>query len=202
MKAMPSGNLRQRLQLLYAAVGAAVTRDVERVPGRLLVTNQARHCVQDFSMGKSSAQIANAAQLLIYNIAHLKDHLKRWGEQHGKEPREVEEQINRTPALQIVVDLSNIDKHGEASKHRRYDKPIELRNVRNILRLSAGGGAPGAAGLLGEKVVTSGAGNATVLLTGEIVDEQGDLVGGLDRVADEAVQAWEEFMQRYGCIQG
>src|SRR5262245_58011615 len=106
-----SDELVARVRRIYAAIDAVQELDLAKVPATVIRTAKLHGFMQDFRGGMSEEQISNAAHILIYNIANLRDHLKRWAEANGKDAAKVDAAFNGTLELRILKDLSNNDRH-------------------------------------------------------------------------------------------
>jgi hypothetical protein len=116
--------------------------------------------------------------------------------------KQVDAFTSANPPVAILQDLSNNDKHGYPPRNggvsRRSPK---LVNVRRIMRLSTGTQPGSSIGFFitpsGEqKVVGSGA--ATLIVTGEVHDASGAVIGDLHALQSDALSAWEGLLQSLG----
>ena len=186
---------------MYAAIGETEEHDMRKLRARVR-TGQHFACVcQDFSGGLSQAQLDNTAYGLVHNVASLRDHLKRWASHNARDKEKVEAALRASTPLQIIIDLSNNDKHGHPPRDGgKSGLSPRLTNVRRAMRLTTKSERGSWVGLTldarGQPVV-HGPGEAKAVLTGDIVDGAGTHIGELCDVASEAVGAWEQLLQAY-----
>ena len=143
----------------------------------------------DFNQGKSEAELANTASLLIANIASIKDHLKAWCKRENKQ-FEGETFIDSNIDVAIIHDLWNIDKHAELNRKPRSGKLPKLKNL--VQRLNATGGSvvfridPETG-----KMISETTGNVSLSIDAEVVDEHGNKIGDFAAICENATAAWE-----------
>ena len=188
--------VRSRLRRLYAAVEETTEHDLSRVPAVSLETAEARFWFQDFSGGLAPEKLSNLAHSAISLIAHLPNHLRRLATRLGRSSREIDALVESCPAVSILIDLANREKHGVPRDGGRSGHAPELRNVTRVLRLSAGP-EPGSAVQVqwtpaGPQV--RGSGSADVVLTGDIIASDGTRLNDLHTTLGEALEAWEALV--------
>ena len=198
---MTDADLQKRIRRLYAALEATEERKMNRLTADVRRTSASVVFRQDFSGGASQASIENDAISLICNISHLMDQLKRWVEKSRR--NWVVDFVKNSRALCIIRDLCNRDKHGKPGQRHKKRPGMEprLENVRRVMVLSTRP-EPGSfvqlrLGRKGTPVVT-GDGSAVAITTGDIVGRDDQLIGSLDEIAREAVQAWESAFVELG----
>jgi hypothetical protein len=189
-------DIRERLRRLYAAVDDTTERDLSRVPGVVSGTKEATFFVQDFSGGLTSEKMSNLAHCAISLIAHLSDHLQRLARELGHNPAEIDGLIGSCPAVAILIDLANREKHGAPRDGGRSGRAPELRNLTRQLRLS-GGRTPGGGVQVqftpaGSQV--RGSGSAAAILTADVIASDGTSLGDLHAILVDALQAWEKLV--------
>ena len=193
-------NLIFRLERIYAAVGASKEVDLSKVPPQVVVSSKGFAIFQDFRGGLSDADLANIVHSMIQNIAGLKDHVKEWLEKKGIDPQKMFDHIYKSDGLMICLDLWNREKHPNLK--RSYSKKFpKLENVNRVLLLTTKAEKGSAVVMqLTPKGLeqTAGSGSSEVVVTGDVVDNQGNKLGDIQRFASEAVQAWEDFLRSHG----
>lgn len=179
--------LKKKIRQIYAALNALNDSDLSSVQPRIV----------------READLANAASLLIANIACIKDHLKKWCEDRGC-PFHGDELINSNKSVALVHDLWNVDKHAVLIRPPRSGCTPKLQNIETVLQISTGP-IPGGGGAFwidprtgGVRTETSGEGTIQLALMAEIVDENGNLVGDFRRACEDAVDAWLGALQAAG----
>lgn len=67
---MENGDLISRVQRLYAAIGATEETDISKFMPKVIYDGKRVGFYQDWSGGRSDAELVNTAHMLIYNIAN------------------------------------------------------------------------------------------------------------------------------------
>lgn len=195
--------LLEKIERMYASVGATTEPDLSKFPPIYVATPGGLAVRQDFNQGQSRAQLKNKAFQVVRSIADLKDHLRAVAKRRGRDPKVVEAAIDASLPLQLMVDLANCDKHGQHARpaEQRSGKSPRLINVRGALTIrgTAGDVAPGAFGLrmTPRGMQPFGKGKSAVVITGDIVDSEGRLVLELQFAQAAAVAAWEALLSDF-----
>lgn len=192
-------DIRERLRRLYAAVEGTKERDLSRVPGVIDETNETTYFVQDFSGDLTPETTSNLAHSAISLVAHLPDHLRRLARKLDHDPAEIDAVIEASPAVSILTDLANREKHGPPRDGGRSGRSPEIHRIQRRLRLSGDSG-PGSGVQVqytpsGPQV--RGSGSASVIITGDVIDANGAYIGDLHSLLLEAVGSWEAILSRW-----
>ena len=199
---MRNDDLILRVKRLYAAIKASEETDLSKFLPKVIDDGHRKGFHQDWSGGLSEAELTNIAQSLIYGIAHFDAPLKKWANRSSQDKTKVDLMFNSSLALRITKDLSNYDKHaypprdgGHSGKSPRIDEfrrvmQMTTKPVKNsfVALTFTPQGVP--------KV--SGDGTTKVVVSGNILDEDGNKIGDLHKIALEAVEAWEIVLSDYG----
>ena len=199
---MANDDLISRVQRLYAAIGATEETDISKFMPKVINDGSRVGFYQDWSGGRSDAELANTAHILIYNIANLKDVLKKWAVRKGKDKTEVDNAFKSSQALKIIKDLSNNDRHGYDPKKRgNSGKSPRVDRITSIMRMTTKPQKGSFVSLtLNRQGVPqiAGSGTAEVIITGDILDRAGNKIGDLHETALEAVKIWESVLGDFG----
>jgi hypothetical protein len=209
----PLGHVRYRLGCIKRKLKATAPSVIERVRP-LVMTRGTRvgGLEYDFSGGLSNDQIREIISALIYEVAHVKDPLKSWMAQRGRNAQTIENFIDQSRNLQIVIDLANADKHGteapnadKRTKRRRTRCPERprLAHVSKPARLSVGPApCPSSATMLltprGPVVHTEGDASVDVAFRGSVAAESGQVLGEVLEIVRGAVADWERLLSDLG----
>ena len=154
----------------------------------------------DFSGGQTEEEISNNAHNLIHNIANLEHNLRKWASHNSKDKDKVNDTMASSLELRIIRDLSNNDKHGYGRNTASGLNP-KLESIGSAMRIQPDEGASMALSLTKEGFPkVSGKGTAKVIITGQIVGENGESVGNLYDIASKAIQDWEALLKSYGLL--
>lgn len=197
-------DINRRLQQIEAAFASLRSDDLSSAS--VSVEQRTTHVVTtvDFSGATTEPELRNALELVIANIACLKDHLKEWckarGETFsGKNKFPGDELIDNNRSVALVHDLWNTQKHGYLEKPRSGTRP-RFENVKKVMSLSAGTSAGASAEWSfdpwsGErKVDTSGGGSAVIEVVADVFDESACRIGDLSTICRDAIEAWEGLL--------
>ncbi len=192
--------LVNRLRRIHAALDATVEVDLGKLEAKLIETEHGNSVYQDFSGGLSPEELENLAFSLIHNIANLHDHLRRWAARtDARKEDDIDDAFHKSLPLKIMKDLSNVDKHGPPRNRGFSGLAPRLEGVRRSLRITAkpNKGVEITMGPRGTPQLT-GEGSAKAILTGEVVDSDGNRIGELMGLATAAITAWETVARDLG----
>jgi hypothetical protein len=199
---MANDDLISRVQRFYAAIEATEETDISKFMPKVINDGSRVSFYQDWSGGRSDAELANTAHMLIYNIANLKDLLKKWGVRNGKDKTKVDDAFKSSQALKIIKDLSNNERHGYDPKKRgNSGKSPRVDRITSIMQMTTKPEKGSFVSLtLNRQGVPqiAGAGTAKVIITGDILDRAGNKIGVLHETALEAVKIWESVLGDFG----
>ena len=141
-------------------------------------------------------EATNQILSVISLLADLKDILKNSMEMQGNNKQLIEDEINNSPALQVVLDLSNQEKHGYPLKHwRRSKKDPLIKNIRTGMGISDKPDNIRYSMNDGSAVY-----NVMITINAEIVDSNGQHLYTLDELVGEAIDDWERIIRTYQII--
>jgi len=200
---MANDELLNRIDRIYASVDATQEFDMTKLPGIVWQQQGGVGFYQDFRGGLSQAEIQNIAYSLIHNIANLKDHLRRWARQNGTDPATIDQAIGASNALNIIIDLSNNDKHGYPPRDGGYSGVApQVSGINRVMRLSTGVEAGSSIAMTfnadGTPKIVSRGGSAKAVITGTVIDKDGNKLGDLDEFDQDAVEALEKLLADLG----
>ncbi|UCD57631.1 MAG: hypothetical protein JSV16_00545 [Candidatus Hydrogenedentota bacterium] len=193
--------ISDRIKRIYSAIGAIEEHDANKLKAKIVETEEFKGVFQDFRGALTDADLWNLAHMLIDNIAKLRDHLRKWAERNGKDKRKVDEAIASSLALQIILDLSNNDKHGYPPRNGGHSRRSpRLAHVKRVMQLRTRAQKGSIIGMrLGAdgKPEVFGDGRAAAVVSGEVVDKENVQLGDLYGIARKGVQAWEKLLRDF-----
>lgn len=195
-------DILKRIQRLHVALGRVVEHDLSRFPARIVEDSRGRLIAQNFSGGRSEADLSETLHGLINNIASFHDHLQKWGDQNGVNRESIHNFLKDSFDFCVVRDLWNCEKHGEyQSGNKGWSKKApRLRNVRCTLKLKTRPAQNSTVGVTMAKdgsPLKFGDGHACVVITGEVVDRCGNCLGGADNFIEKALKVCECALRRF-----
>jgi hypothetical protein len=132
----------------------------------------------------------------------LHDHLLKWASRTGRNPDKVKDAVRKSFELRVILDLSNVDKHGYPARDGGHSgRAPNLTEVNRVMQLSTGTQPNSSATVLFTPMPEArlvGSGSAKVVVTGTIVDRSGAVLGDLRRFLETAVGAWEGLLRELG----
>lgn len=193
--------LTQRILRIYTAIDDLDELNFENLEPWIIRTSEHNIIRQDFRGSLSGQQIANLAHSCIANIASLKDHLRSWAAHNGQSKEEVDDTLDNSLDLQIITDLWNREKHGHPRDAGLTGESPQLVGIKRVLRMTTGSNTGDSIALtLGPdgRPRVMGSGSAVVVITGDVIDGNGTMIGDLRRIATDAMAAWEGLMKEFG----
>jgi len=198
--------LLARLQRIYASVDAMEEFDMTKLPGTVRQDEGFISVSQDFTGGLSAAEIENTAHAGIHNIANLDNHLIGWARRNGVDDTKIKEAIEASDSIKKIKDLSNNDKHGYPPRDGGLSRVSpQLLNIRRVMQISTGGEAGSSIAMtLGPdgvpSVVSRGSASARAVITGDVVDKDGNRLGDLVVIETAAITDLEKVMADVGIV--
>jgi hypothetical protein len=195
--------LDRRIRQMHAALEALEEQDFSSITLQRGTTAQGQYCKVDFAQGTTESGLANIASLIIANIACMKDHLRVWCTKSSSK-FDGEDLINTNRDVAIIHDLWNVEKHGQLNRTPRSGHCPRVQNLTRSLRISTGTSAGSSAVLMFNlqtgkpEVRTEGGGSASLVISGDVVDENGVRLGDFETICESATAAWEEALKRAG----
>jgi hypothetical protein len=201
---LTNDELSARLRRVYAALDATLETDIGKAHPVIQSDGKCIGIFQDFRGSLSDAQMENLSHSIIHNLANLRDHIRRWMKRNGQDPNQVNTFISANLPIAILQDLSDNDKHGYPRRNggisKKSPNPV---NVRRIMQLSTGTEPNSSIGVTitpsGDQRIF-GSGSATLIITGDVMDERGNIIGDLHVIQSEALSAWEGLLRSLGLL--
>ncbi len=194
-------DLPTRLRRICASIGQAREEDPSKLRAKVISTPTLVGIEQDFRGGLSQDDLENLVHNLIHNIANLGNHLRKWAKQNNHDRGLVDEAIRTSRPLQIMIDLSNNDKHGYPPRESgRSGLTPRLVNINRVMELRP---AARKGSTVGMQLCSDGTprilgdGRAAAVITGDVVDKNQGYIGDLSRLATEAVEQWEHLLKNF-----
>jgi len=193
---MDFNDIKTRLERVYSSINARFDNNIEKhVKKHLIHIKEENKVLIGVSFNKISKEVddLNKIIMIIHNLANLKDHLKSIISGRDETPEVIEQEINNSFDLQLIIDLSNQEKHGyPLTRTNRSGKNPQIRNVNNVLQLT---GSSSVRISMNGKVESQG--NVKVSIIADITDENGNKIVELDKLIGNAISKWEEVIKKY-----
>ncbi len=190
---MDFNDLALRLERVYDAIGDKADGEIQKYIKLSIVGNvdDPNHTVRlSFDNGQSESTTTNIVFVIIEHLAKLKDHLKT---KLGSRKSSVEDKINESFELQLIMDLSNAEKHGYPLDTERSHRSPRLQNIRTGLTIPPQEGI--GINLRTGEVIEPG--NCRIEIQAEVVDKAGEFICRWPRLVDKAINDWERFIHEH-----
>ncbi|WP_157831453.1 hypothetical protein [Confluentibacter flavum] len=134
----------------------------------------------------SSDQVSlyNKVMIILYNLASLKDNLKNSLKKNGYSPQIIEEEINNSIYLKVLIDIVNQDKHGSPLRKPRSNINPYISDLNQGLRL-------------GDK--REGFDGPVILIDGYIRNIDGQIIFTLDQLVETCYEKFSDLSNKYNC---
>ncbi len=193
---MDYNNVETRLKKIYASIDEQFTYGqaaLDKTHTVVKAEGKERSVSVTFFNPDDESKILNQVNSVISNLANLKDCLKKKIKEGGNDPRVIEEEINNSPHLQVILDLSNQEKHGyPLTITRRSEKDPLITNIGRALSPS---NKPD--NIRHERSDGTVMLNMMVRITADITDSEGNTLYQLDDLVESALSVWEQIIIKY-----
>lgn len=159
-----------------------------------------------YSFGKESYEtIMNKIFIILYNLSSLKDHLKNILNKKGINQQEVEDEINNSLHMQVLIDIVNQEKHGSPlKKTNRSNKNPKIVKAQQGLRttITATPQNPeveSAIFFTKTGIEQVGDGTQQMVITAEIVDGNDNKLFSLDELLDVSYEKFLNIANKHNC---
>jgi putative cofactor-binding repeat protein len=193
----------QRIRRIYAAIGAIEEDDPRKLKATVIETDKMKAMIQNFRGGLSDDELSNQVHIVIHNISSLRDYLCRWTAQNGKDKTKIDQIVNDSAEIQIILDLWNNDKHGgypprDGGYSGKSPQLVEINRVMCLQPQAIKGSMIGMT--LNAKGFPEffGKGTAKAVITGNVVDNANNKLGDLYEIVNKAIEAWERLLVDFG----
>jgi hypothetical protein len=133
-------------------------------------------------------------------LAALKDHLKNCLARKGYEPKIIEDALKKSVYLQVLLDLTNYDKHGTPTRVNHSGRNPVIREERQGL-VNNNNGKPIIMTIspTGDTKVVDGI-PPSVVINANIYDGDGDFLFDFDMLVETCYAQWIDVAKQYDCI--
>ncbi len=197
---MENDDLMLRVQRLYASIKAIIETDISKFKPSIISNNHRIGFYHDWTGNLTEAERINYVQSLISNIASFEYQLCKWADHNGHDKTIVKTAFDNSKALQIIHDLWNTDKHAGSSRESKSRLWPKLKEINSSLQLTTKPEKGSSIGLTFNANGTPkilGNGTARVVISGDILDKGGNIIGDFHKIALDAVAAWESVLHDF-----
>lgn len=194
---MDYNDTNSRLERLYLSINQKFEDDVfEHIQTRQITEGNQVTISVTFDAKHNENETINRINTIVSNLANLKDHLKVKLSKKREDPQKIEDEINNSIELQLILDLNNQEKHGyPLTKTRRSNKDPKITNISKAISPK-----PNVKPTAFIRNPVTGAGytnNMAIVITADVVDNQGNLLYDLSNLIDKSLSIWESIITKY-----
>lgn len=189
---MDYNNVQSRLEKIYSSVGEQFSYGHNAL--NMVHTEVKDNSVNiSFFNPEDKPKVLNQINNVISNLSNIKDCLKNKIKNKNGNPKVIEDEINNSQYLKIVLDLANQEKHGYPLTKTRRSKMDPI--IKNVSRALSTSNKPD--NIRYKKSDGSQLLNAMVKITADITDSQGNHLYGLDELVENSLIFWEQIIRKY-----
>ena len=146
-------------------------------------------------------EIINKIFIILYNLSSLKDNLKNCLETKNVNPKIVEDRINESLHLQVLIDLVNQEKHGyPLTKSNRSNKNPLIKHPMQMINFTSSSEPGSVAGISydGKQVNTFGTPTDMEIMA-LIFDDKNNFLFMLDELVNKCYEIFVSIAQEHNC---
>lgn len=196
---MDYNDIKSRLERTFISLNERFDEDVNKYTNVELWENR-----KGFSLtfGKTDENIlTNKIISILHNLASLKDNLKNCLRNNKYDPQIIEDEINNSLHLQVLIDIVNQEKHGcPLTKNIRSFKNPVIKNLTHSFTLGNKKAGSTEINFLENGTIISHGIPPAMFIDAEIHDDKGNLLFRLDPLVETCYTKWEFLAKKYNCI--
>ena len=139
-------------------------------------------------------EVENKIFIILHNLVNLKNCIKNSLEKSGCDKTLVENTINQTLHLQVLVDLVNQEKHGyPLTKNNRSNKNPVIKDISQGLRLSGVDGRPASFMMNPFDGTFHSEGDNAIVIHAKVYDDKDALLFSIDELVEKSFVSLQEI---------
>lgn len=145
--------------------------------------------------------IINKLFIILYNLSSLKDNLKNCLKNKGINPQIVEDEINSSLHLQVLIDIINQEKHGYPLKksNRSNKNPLIKHAKQSIVVMTSSSEPASSAGIFFNEKELNITGDTKTTLSAMIFDDKDNFLFRFDELAETCFEKFEQLAKKHNC---
>lgn len=180
---MDYNDIKTRLTRTFSSLNQRFDEDIERHVN-IVEWENGRGLSITFGEQDEDA-LLNKIMIILYNLSSLKDHLKNCLSKNGYNPQLIEDEINKSLHLQVLIDIVNQEKHGAPlRKTRSYRNPVfryPSQSFRPFFSKNMSSEIP------------------TMFIDALIKDDKENIIFYLDELVETCFEKWSQIAIKYKC---
>lgn len=200
---MPSDELTFRIRCIYAAIGNIEETNLENYSPKVERNGNKVTVYQDWSGGLSDEQRTNYIETIINNIASFEYYLNKWADNNNHDKNKIKATFESSKALNIIHDLWNNVKHAGSSRNSKSGLFPIIDNINSTMQMTTKPEKGSYTNLTFNRQgvpIVSGDGDAKVIITGDILDKDGNKIGDLYDTLLKGIKDWEKVLREFGLL--
>ena len=188
---MDYNDIKSRIQRTLESLDDRFNEDIEEYTHYEFYESNGEQRVSITFGSENDQTLLNPIIIILHNLASLKDNLKKSLERNGHDPKVVENEINSSLHLQVLIDIVNQEKHGSPLRKQRSNKsPVIDSPSRGLMMAKVKRDIDGnIVGTIDEFVMK---------IDAYIRDGNGHLIFRLDELVETCYAKWRSIINRYG----
>lgn len=197
---MDFNDIKSRLERILKSLNGRFNEDIDRKVKYNTIHEETNTIISTTLGSLNESEILNKIILILHNLANLKDHLKNNFNTKGIKKQKVEDEINNSIHLKVLIDLVNQEKHGyPLTKSKRSNKDPLISNPRQSLGINhSADGTFVAFDFNGTYSVTGGEG--ILIIDADILDAEKNFLFSLDELVNICYLKMINLAIKYDCI--
>ena len=132
------------------------------------------------------------------HLAKLKDHLKKKLSSKGFQPKLIEDEVDKSEFLKLIIDLDNLEKHGNDRRDNRsgkYPKIIDVAHALSQKNIKSSESAVFEISPFSGDMKWSN--NTAIVISAKIVDRNDGYICSFTELVNKSIDKWEEIIEKF-----
>lgn len=196
---MDFNDIEKRIIRLNAAISKATDKNIKNHIG---MNQENGWVIYSFDGKNDQITTENQIILIIGGLADLKDNLKKYIKLQKGDDSVVEDRINQSLHLQLVIDIANSQKHGyPLTKPERSGKSPKITGIRSVLSAKSTKENPVTSFKFDPfKGTVETEGNVKIRISGSVEDAKGKQIMQIYELIEGALSQWEDLIKELNII--
>lgn len=196
---MDINDIKNRMERVYLSINQRLDDNVAKHI-KIEHKTDGQYWQTKISFGeKNKTEILNQIFNIISHLAKLKNHLKNLYTSKGGDAQLIENEIESSEHLKLIIDLDNQEKHGK-SRNRSGKYPY-LDEIDRALSVRTDGQTKSSSFSVNPftgQIITEG--NIAITITAAVKSKDGKIICNLDELINKSIEKWEEIIKKYNLI--
>jgi hypothetical protein len=197
---MELGDIKNKIKRVYLSIEKISNNNIERDINREIIVDGNNTAIKITWEKEGGLESLNEIVPIIANLANLKDYIKETYTLAGGDKQLIEDEIESSKYLKLIIDLDNREKHCHPQKSRSKEYPYldEVGKSFTIKGSDKNGGFSTFSVTPNSQFNTDC--NLAVVLRAKIKNQEGLLICDFDELINGAIKEWECIIDKYNLI--